>query len=165
MNLHVIRKALLCVSLLIALTAELTIFAPAACAQNYGAGPAAAFSPSPVGNAMSSDAYGTPAAEPTPAGTTSNSGQTQPNASLLAVPLNGPAPLTVDFYVGLANTPGPLVYQWNFGDGAVSLLPTGVYTLHVYQHPGTYLCSLELTNAQGLSTTVFRTITVKPSHG
>lgn len=165
MNLHVIRKALLCVSLLIALTAELTIFAPAACAQNYGAGPAAAFSPSPVGNAMSSDAYGTPAAEPTPAGTASNAGQTPPNASLLAVPVNGPAPLTVDFYVGLANTPGPLVYQWNFGDGAVSLLPTGVYTLHVYQHPGTYLCSLELTNARGLSNTVFTTITVKPSHG
>src|ERR1700693_1801110 len=165
MNLHVIRKALLCVSLLIALTAKLTIFEPAACAQNYGAGPAAASSPRPAGNAMSSGAYGMPAAEPTPAGRASNAGQTPPNASLLAVPVNGPAPLTVDFYVGLANTPGPLVYQWNFGDGAVSSLPTGVYTLHVYQHPGTYLCSLELTNARGLSNTVFTTITVKPSHG
>ena len=164
-NVRVIRKALVCASLLIALTAELTIFGRAACAQNYGAGPAAVSSPSPAGNAMSSSAYGTPAAEPTPAGTASNAGQTPPNASLLAVPVNGPAPLTVDFYVGLANTPGPLVYQWNFGDGAVSSLPIGVYTLHVYQHPGTYLCSLELTNAQGLSTTVFRTITVKPSHG
>jgi PKD repeat protein len=33
--------------------------------------------------------------------------------------------------------------------------------IHVYQHPGTYTCELELTTAQGVSTIVLTTITVK----
>jgi hypothetical protein len=41
----------------------------------------------------------------------------------LAVPIVGNAPLTVDFFIGLANTPGSLLYEWNFGDGAESFLP------------------------------------------
>ena len=82
-------------------------------------------------------------------------------ATLLGVPVYGTAPLTVDFYVGLASPRGSLIYQWNFGDGAVSLLPAGVYMLHVYTHPGTYSCSLNLTTAHGQSTTLFTTITVR----
>lgn len=120
LNPHMIRRTLIRVFLLIALAADLTIFA-----------------------------------------TASSAAQAPPNASLLAVPAFGTAPLTVDFYVGLANTPGPLIYQWNFGDGAEVLLPASPYMLHVYQHPGTYLCELELTTPQGVSTAAFTTITVK----
>ena len=87
-----------------------------------------------------------------------------PNASLLGVPANGTAPLTVDFSVGVANPQGPLVYQWNFGDGAGSSTPAGAYIIHVYQHPGTYLCSLTMTTVQGRSATLFATIVVQPRH-
>ena len=50
----------------------------------------------------------------------SESAATYNNARLLAVPVVGTAPLTVDFYVGLANFPDSLFYEWNFGDGALS---------------------------------------------
>jgi PKD repeat protein len=110
-------------------------------------------------NAPSFGTYGVP----TPPIGTSNPSQAAPNGSLLAVPVIGTAPLTVDFYVGLANTPGSLLYEWDFGDGAELFLPAQPYMLHVYQHPGTYTCELELTAAQGVTTTVFATITVKPA--
>jgi PKD repeat protein len=86
-----------------------------------------------------------------------------PNASLLAVPVVGTAPLTVDFYVGLANTSGSLLDEWIFGDGVELFLPGQPFMLHVYQHPGTYTCELGLIDAQGITTTVFATITVKPA--
>lgn len=136
----------------------MTIFAASASAQTYTFGPAS--SPSPAGNATSSDSSGTsspPLGESDPS-------QAPAGATLLGVPVYGTAPFTVNFYVALANPPASLVYQWNFGDGAVSSLPASVYILHVYQRPGSYLCSLNLTNAQGQSTTVFTTITVKPGH-
>ena len=87
-----------------------------------------------------------------------------PNANLIGVPASGTAPLTVNFAVGLTNPHTPLVYQWNFGDGAASSMPSGAYMLHVYQHPGTYLCSLQLTDHQGRSTSLVTTIVVKPRH-
>jgi len=188
-NVHIVRKALICMSLWIALTVELAIFGAAAFAQNYGT---ALLPPPSAGSAegatVSSDSA-TPippslpseAADSTQVETTavpSDSSTTiQPNlpakagiatqsgitATLLAVPVNGRGPLTVDFYVGLANRQGSLVYEWNFGDGAVSVMQASVYMLHVYQHPGSYLCTLSLTSAQGLTTTVFTTITVQPS--
>ncbi|HTW89855.1 MAG TPA: PKD domain-containing protein [Candidatus Binataceae bacterium] len=94
---------------------------------------------------------------------TSNPSRAAPNASLLAVPVFGTAPFTVDLYVGLANTPGSLIYEWDFGDGAESILPAEPYMLHVYQHPGTYTCDLELITAQGITTTLSATITVQPA--
>jgi PKD repeat protein len=188
-NVHTGRKALICISLLIALTVELTISRAAAFAQNYGTGLLPPPSAGSAGNATVPSDSATPippsqpseAADSTQMGTTavpSDSSTTmQPSlpstagiatklgiiASLLAVPVYGRGPLTVDFYVGLANPHGSLIYQWNFGDGAVSVMQASVYMLHVYQHPGTYVCSLNLTSAQGLSRTVFTTITVQPS--
>jgi PKD repeat protein len=120
------------ICLLIVLTAELTVSSAAAFAQNHASDPASAASSSAAGNAMSPGAYATPS----PLIGASNPSQAPPNASLLDVPAYGTAPLTVDFYVGIANPRGPLVYEWNFGDGAVSLMPGGPYMLHVYQHPG-----------------------------
>jgi PKD repeat protein len=93
---------------------------------------------------------------------TNDTPQAPLEGSLLVQPMYGAAPLTVDFYVSLPNPQGALVYQWEFGDGAVSSLPSGAYMPHVYQRPGTYLCSLTLINAQGISTTLFTTVTVLP---
>jgi PKD repeat protein len=87
------------------------------------------------------------------------------NANLLAQPAYGMAPLTVDFSVILVGSPGSLVYQWDFGDGAVSSLPFATYLPHTYQHPGTYWCSLTLTSAGGRATTVFIAVIVRPHHG
>jgi PKD repeat protein len=174
MNVHIVRKTLICSILLFVLAVELSLFATAASAQNYGTGLASAPCSSVTANAMSFGAYNTPSCgtysapslgtygTPTPPIGTSNPSQTVPNASLLAVPVFGTAPLTVDFYVGLANTPGSLVYEWDFGDGAESFLPAQPYMLHVYQYPGIYTCELELTNAQGQSTTLQTTIVVRP---
>jgi PKD repeat protein len=89
---------------------------------------------------------------------------TQPplNATLEGQPEYGTAPLTVDFYVGLTNPQSSLVYQWNFGDGAVSSMKTGAYMPHTYQQSGTYLCSVTLMTPQGRSTTLVTTIIVQP---
>jgi PKD domain len=160
-SLRMVRKAPIWVFPLIVLTVELTIFGSTASAQNYGTGPASPPSASPSGNAISSGASRTTILPSASVGAI-NASQAPPNGSLLGVPVYGTAPLTVDFYVGTANPHSPLVYQWNFGDGAVSLVSAGVYTLHVYQNPGTYRCSLTLTTAQGVSTTLFTTITVEP---
>jgi PKD repeat protein len=160
-NLRIVRKTVIGVFLLMALTVELAIFTTAASAQNYGTGMASAPYSGVTANAMSSGTYGM-AALPI---TTSNPSHAAPNASLLAVPVVGTAPLTVDFHVGLANPQSSLVYQWHFGDGAVSSLPAGAYIPHVYQRPGTYLCFLTLTNVQGRSTTLLTTVTVVPPKG
>jgi PKD repeat protein len=162
-SLHIVHKTLICASLLIAL-AELTLFTRTASAQSYGTGMASAPYSSATANPTSSGTYSPSIGTydmPTPPIGTSNPSHAAPNASLLAVPVVGTAPLTVDFYVGLANTPGSLVYEWDFGDGAELFLPAQPYMIHVYQHPGTYTCELELTTAQGVSTIVLTTITVK----
>ena len=148
--------------------AELTIFATAASAQNYANRPGVSSLFQLRPRMPDHDTYNTPVLDvrhPTPPIGTSNPSQAAPNASLLAVPVVGTAPLTVDFYVGLANTPGSLLDEWNFGDGAELFLPAQPYMLHVYQHPGTYMCELELVTAQGITTTVFTKITVKSRQG
>jgi PKD repeat protein len=166
-RLHIVRKASACAFFLIVLAAELTLFATTASAQNYGTGMTAAPYSSATANPMSFGTYNMPSfgtyGMATPPIRTSNPSQAAPNASLLAVPVVGTAPLTVDFYVGLANTPGLLIDEWIFGDGVELFLPAQPFMLHVYQHPGTYTCELGLINAQGVATTVFATITVKPA--
>jgi PKD repeat protein len=157
-NLGIVRKTVIGVFLLMALTAELAIFTTAASAQNQATGPASAPSPISAGSATNSGVSGT--SNP-PIGS-GNPSQALPNASLLAVPVVGTAPLTVDFYVGLASSPGSLLYGWNFGDGAESILPAEPYMIHVYQNPGTYTCELELVTPGGISTTAFAKITVNP---
>ena len=167
MNVHIIRKALTCAFLLIVLAAELTLFATTASAQNYRTDMASTPHSIATPNAMGFGTYnmpsfGTSGVPTLPLGTT-NPSEAAPNASLLAVPVFGTAPLTVDFYVGLANTTGSILDEWIFGDGAVVFLPRQPYMLHVYQHPGTYTCELGLINAQEITTTVFATITVNPA--
>ena len=152
MNVHIVRKTVIVVFILMALTAE------AVSAQNYATGLASGPSPISGGSAINSGASETS----TPPIGIGNPNQAPPNASLLAVPVVGTAPLTVDFYVGSANTHGSLIYEWNFGDSVESLLPADPYMIHVYQHPGIYTCEVELINAQGQSTTLQTTIVVRP---
>jgi PKD repeat protein len=160
-DMNIVRKIVIGVFLSMALMAELTILATATSAQDYASGPALAPSSISAESPINSAASGT--SNP-PIGAV-NPSQVPPNASLLAVPVVGTAPLTVDFYIGLPNTPGSLLYEWNFGDGAESFLPAEPYMLHVYQNPGTYICELELVTPRGISTTAFAKITVKPRQG
>jgi PKD repeat protein len=158
---HIVRKIVIGVLLSMALMAELTILATVTSAQDYTSGPASTPFPISAGTPINSATSGT-SNPPIGAG---NPSQVPPNASLLAVPVVGTAPLTVDFHIGLPNTPGSLLYEWNFGDGAESYLPAEPYMLHVYQNPGTYMCELELVTPRGVSTTAFTKIIVKPRQG
>jgi PKD repeat protein len=160
-DMHIVQKIVIGIFLSLALVAELTILATATSALDYATGPASTPSPISAGSAINSGASGT--SNP-PIGAV-NPSQVLPSASLLAVPVVGTAPLTVDFYIGLPNTPGSLLYEWNFGDGAESFLPAEPYMLHVYQNPGTYICELELITPRGISTTAFAKVTVKPRQG
>jgi PKD domain len=153
MNLHIVHKIVIGLFLLIALMAE------GASAQNYATGPASP--PSTISSGSASDSGASGRSIPPIGSVTPNT--VPPNPNLLAVPLVGTAPLTVDFYIGLPNVSASLIYAWNFGDGIESYLPAEPYILHVYQNPGTYMCEVELVTAQGtISTTAFAKITVKP---
>jgi hypothetical protein len=158
MDLHIKLKTVMGVFLGMGLMAGLTMLATGASAQDFATAPPSAPFPVSAGSAINPAASGTP----TPLIGSGNANQVPPDPSLLAVPVVGTAPLTVDFYVGLANTPRLLFYEWNFGDGAESYLPAEPYMLHVYQNPGTYMCELELVTPQGISIIAFTKITVKP---
>jgi hypothetical protein len=160
-DMHIVRKIVIGVFLSMALMAELTMLATATSAQDYASGPASAPSPISAGSPINSAASGT---SNLPIGAV-NPSQVPPNASMLAVPVVGNAPLTVDLFIGLANTPGSLLYEWNFGDGTEAFLPAKPYMIHVYQNPGTYICQLELVALQGISTIASTKITVTPPQG
>src|ERR1700739_933641 len=145
-DMHIVRKIVIGIFLSLALVAELTILATATSALDYATGPASTPSPIQPGSAIN---LGPPGTSNPPIGAV-NPSQVLPNASLLAVPVVGTAPLTVDFYIGLPNTPGSLLYEWNFGDGAESFLPAVPYMLHVYQNPGTYICELQRVAPRGI---------------
>jgi PKD repeat protein len=157
-DIHVVRRIVVKAFLSIAVMAGLTILATATSAQDDASAPASAPPLISVGspnNSAASEASNLPIGAVSPSHAT-------PNVSMLAVPVVGNAPLTVDFFIGLTNTSGSLLYEWNFGDGAEAFLPAEPYMLHVYQNPGTYLCELELVTPRGISTTAFAKITVKP---
>jgi PKD repeat protein len=149
---RVLIALLLCV-----VTAASTVFPGLTFAQEA----AEAAPPGSEGSPLAPDGSDVPSSL-SPQPETNDTAQAPLNATLLAQPIYGAAPLTVDFHVSLANPQSSLVYQWDFGDGAVSSLPSGAYIPHVYQRPGTYLCSVSLMNAQGISTTLLITVTVLP---
>ena len=90
-NMHIVRKIVIGIFLSLALVAELTILATATSALDYATGPASTPSPISAGSAINSGASGT--SNP-PIGAV-NPSQVLPNASLLAVPVVGTAPVTV----------------------------------------------------------------------
>ena len=75
----------------------------------------------------------------------------RPATSFTGSPLSAcAAPLTVNF---VANTPGAIVYSWNFGDGGTS---SAASPAHTYTSMGTYTVTLISTNAAGCSDTLTR---------
>ncbi|HVP95003.1 MAG TPA: PKD domain-containing protein, partial [Methanoregulaceae archaeon] len=82
-----------------------------------------------------------------------------PVAHFKAVPLNGSAPLTVQFTDTSAN--GPMnEWFWSFGDGQFS---TDQNPSHTYNSPGQYSVTLHVTNDDGIDELIqHNLITVKP---
>ena len=102
----------------------------------------------------------TPAAAPVLGGICGSSAVNQPpTASAVVNPLQGPAPLAVNFNASNATDPegGNLTYQWAFGDGSSS---NGVNVNHTYIKSGTYSVVLTVTDDAGQSDTASYTITV-----
>ena len=102
----------------------------------------------------------TPAVAPTLGGICSSIVVNQPpTAHAVVNPLQGPAPLAVNFNASGSTDPegGNLTYQWAFGDGSSS---NGVNTNHTYTNSGTYSAVLTVTDAAGQTDTASYTITV-----
>jgi PKD repeat protein len=72
-----------------------------------------------------------------------------PVADFEGDPLEGVAPLTVDFTDG--STPPPTAWLWAFGDGATS---SERNPGHTYDSPGTYTVTLHVSNADGEGTRI-----------
>jgi glucose/arabinose dehydrogenase/PKD repeat protein len=78
-------------------------------------------------------------------------GNLWPTAQLNAGPLQGAAPLTVEFSaVGSTDPEGdPLSYVWDFGDGSAPMTSTQPFVAHEYASDGDYVVSLQVFDAQG----------------
>lgn len=74
-------------------------------------------------------------------------------------PPSGAAPLTVQF--DSSQTTGDIAtYRWQFGDGSES---TDANPSHTYQANGTYTVTLEVTGADGVTSSAQQTVTVSPA--
>jgi glucose/arabinose dehydrogenase len=84
-----------------------------------------------------------------------------PTATFTAIPLQGPAPLSVTFNAsGSADPNGDaLSYSWNFGDGSPA--GAGVTVSHTYQKKGPYTAVLTVSDGRGGVATASRRIQVK----
>ncbi|OPX62868.1 MULTISPECIES: PKD domain-containing protein [unclassified Methanoregula] len=71
-----------------------------------------------------------------------------PVVDFTATPVNGPAPLTVQF--ADFSVKDPISWSWDFGDDTHS---TTQNPLHIYWNPGIYTVNLSVTNASGSNTT------------
>jgi gliding motility-associated-like protein len=86
-----------------------------------------------------------------------------PTASFTATPMAGCAPLAVTFNA-TGSTGSGLSYNWNLGNTPPVTVPTTNATPQtVYSNPGTYTVTLSVTNSNGTSATVTKTITVHPN--
>ncbi len=94
-----------------------------------------------------------------PSGNTSLPNQI-PLANIVANPLNGIAPLTVNFNANNSTDPDgdPLSYTWNFGDGNTA---TGINTSHIYTTAGSYTATLIVDDGNGGSDQVTISINVQ----
>ncbi|NYT06079.1 MAG: PKD domain-containing protein, partial [Methanomicrobiales archaeon] len=70
-----------------------------------------------------------------------------PVATFTAYPINGTAPLDVQFTDDSTGT--PTAWLWDFGDGATATLQ---HPLHIYAAPGIYTVALTVSNADGSDT-------------
>ena len=77
-----------------------------------------------------------------------------------ADPSTGAAPLLVQFSAtGLDPQGGPLIYEWDFGDGGGSFSQSPE---HTYVEPGTYTATVTVTDPQGKTGTDSVDVVVSP---
>ena len=86
-------------------------------------------------------------------------GNQWPTAQLNVAPLQGAAPLAVEFSaVGSADPEqDTLTYVWDFGDGGVPLTTTQPFLVHHYAQDGDYLASLQVFDEHGGRSEIQRT--------
>lgn len=82
-----------------------------------------------------------------------------PVASFAASPTSGTAPLDVAFDAsGSSDSDGTIVsYAWTFGDGGTA---SGITSSRIYSSAGTYTARLTITDDEGATSTITRTIQV-----
>jgi len=87
-------------------------------------------------------------------------GNQTPHVAVSASPVSGPAPLTVRFNATGSSDPDgdPLVYTWDFGDGAP--LENGETASHTYGDEGAYTARLTVEDPGGAQDTATVTISV-----
>lgn len=87
-------------------------------------------------------------------------GNQQPSAVAEVTPVKGLPPLTVAFDASGSRDPeeGKLTYAWDFGDGASA---TGLTNTHTYAKLGKYSAKLTVTDENGGSSTIEKTIRVQ----
>jgi PKD repeat protein len=85
-----------------------------------------------------------------------------PTADFYAIPTNGTAPLTVNFYDNSTHYDNITQWFWSFGDGTNS---TQQNPTHNYTEPGTYNVTLTVTEEDGDNSTITKPnyITVQPT--
>ncbi|MDF4222870.1 PKD domain-containing protein [Maribacter sp. M208] len=82
-----------------------------------------------------------------------SSGNNPPVAMITATPLNGEAPLLVEFDASASSDDNEISsYSWNFGDG--SSVGTGIQTSHTFETVGVYNVVLTVIDTEGLTDTV-----------
>lgn len=81
----------------------------------------------------------------------------------LLTPSSGQAPLLVNFDASASSSGTPIIdYAWNFGDGATG---SGVTPSHTYTAAGFYPIRLTITDAEGLTSSTLKTLTVTEAPG
>jgi len=85
---------------------------------------------------------------------------TSPTACFTAAPVEGYAPLTVNFNAGCStDSDGTITaYNWNFGDQSVS---AGITRTHTFTAIGQYVTTLTVRDNDGLTDTATRTIILR----
>jgi PKD repeat protein len=86
-----------------------------------------------------------------------------PTAKMVAGPLRGTAPLTVNFDASGSTSTGTITsYAWDFGDGSTA---TGVTASHTYANAGYYAAQLTVTDSNAGQSTASALVSVNAPVG
>lgn len=82
-------------------------------------------------------------------------------ASLQVNPASGAPSLPVVLSAGVKNAANAIArYEWTFGDGSGTVVTTGPTTTHTYASTGSYVASVRVVDAKGLSSTASASVLV-----